>query len=228
MCAQLIQQAIKHDIFQYYDNQGQAKGRFSESRRDSGREKLEGAPGGKTKSPHQSCHGLPGSSAGKESICSAGDPGFTPGSGRSTGEGIGCPLQYPLASLVAQMVKNLPTVQETPGWFPGSGRCPGEGISYPLQDSRASPLAQMVNILLAMQETWVPSLGWEDALKESMATHSNSCLENPHIQRSLEGYSPWGSKDLDMTERLSTILPFPDLPQGQGSPSPSLRKVTAS
>ena len=36
----------------------------------------------------------PDSSIGKESACSAGDPGSTPGSGRSTGEGIGYPLQY--------------------------------------------------------------------------------------------------------------------------------------
>ena len=34
------------------------------------------------------------SSAGKESACNAGDPGLIPGSGRSTGEGIGYPLQY--------------------------------------------------------------------------------------------------------------------------------------
>ena len=27
-----------------------------------------------------------------------------------------------------------------------------------------------------------------------------SCLENPHGQRSLAGYSPWGCKELDMTE----------------------------
>ena len=31
-----------------------------------------------------------------------------------------------------------------------------------------------------------------------------SCLENPHGQRILEGYSPWGRKELDTTERLST------------------------
>ena len=30
------------------------------------------------------------------------------------------------------------------------------------------------------------------------------CLENPHGQMSLAGYSPWGQKELDMTERLST------------------------
>ena len=57
--------------------------------------------------------GFPGSSAGKESTCSAGDPGSIPGSGRSPGEGIGCPLHYSWASLVAQMVKNLSAVWET-------------------------------------------------------------------------------------------------------------------
>ena len=38
--------------------------------------------------------GFPGSSAGKESACNAGDSGLLPGSGRSPGEEIGCPLQY--------------------------------------------------------------------------------------------------------------------------------------
>ena len=33
-----------------------------------------------------------------------------------------------------------------------------------------------------------------------------SCLENPHGQRSLAGYSPRGRKELDMTEQLSTAL----------------------
>ena len=57
--------------------------------------------------------GFPGSSAGKESACHAGDPSLIPGSGRSTGEGISYPLQYFWASLMAQRVKNLPTMQET-------------------------------------------------------------------------------------------------------------------
>jgi len=51
--------------------------------------------------------GFPDSSVGKESTCSAGDPSLIPGSGRSTGEGIGYPFQYSWASLVAQLVKNL-------------------------------------------------------------------------------------------------------------------------
>ena len=52
--------------------------------------------------------GFPHSSVGKESACSAGDPSLIPGSGRSTGEGIGYPLQYSWASLMAHLVKNSP------------------------------------------------------------------------------------------------------------------------
>ena len=68
---------------------------------------------------------FPGSSAGKESACNAGDPSSISGSGRSPAGGYGNPLQY-------------------------------------------------------------------------------SCLENSHEQRSLAGPSPWGHRQLDMTERLST------------------------
>ena len=56
---------------------------------------------------------FPGSSVGKESACNAGGPGLIPGSGRSAGEGIGYPLQYSWASLVAQLIKNLPAMWET-------------------------------------------------------------------------------------------------------------------
>ena len=57
--------------------------------------------------------GFPDSSVGKESACSAGDPGLIPGLGRSPGEGKGYPLQYFWTSLVAQLVKNPPTMLET-------------------------------------------------------------------------------------------------------------------
>ena len=56
---------------------------------------------------------FPCSSAGKEPTCNAGDPSSIPGSGRSTGEGIGYPPQYFQGSLVAQLVKNLPAMPET-------------------------------------------------------------------------------------------------------------------
>ena len=57
--------------------------------------------------------GFPGSSAGKESTCNAGDPGLIPGSGRSPEEVIGYPLQSSWASLVAELVKNPPAMWET-------------------------------------------------------------------------------------------------------------------
>ena len=63
--------------------------------------------------------GFLNSSIGKESACNAGDPGLIPGSRRSAGEGIGYPLQYSWALLVAQLVKNLPTMQETWVWSLG-------------------------------------------------------------------------------------------------------------
>ena len=67
--------------------------------------------------------GFPGSSVGKEPICNAGDPGSIPGSGRSPGDGTGYPLQYSWASLVAQLVKDPPAMQET--WFnPWVGKIP--------------------------------------------------------------------------------------------------------
>ena len=56
---------------------------------------------------------FPGSSVSKESVWNAGDLSSIPGSGRSAGEGIGYPLQYSCASLVAQMVKKPPALQDT-------------------------------------------------------------------------------------------------------------------
>ena len=81
--------------------------------------------------------GFPCGSVGKESTCNAGDPSLIPGLGKSTGEGIGYPLQYSclensmdrgawqapihevekkkvgVAFIVAQLVKNPPAMQET-------------------------------------------------------------------------------------------------------------------
>ena len=56
--------------------------------------------------------GFPCSSAGKESAYNEGDPGSIPGLGRSR-EGIGYPHKYSWASLVAQLLKNLPAMWET-------------------------------------------------------------------------------------------------------------------
>ena len=63
-------------------------------------------------------------------------------------------------------------------------------------------MAQMVKRLPAIRETWVRSLGWEDLLEKETATHSSTLAGKSHGRRSLVGYSPWGRKELDTTERL--------------------------
>ena len=74
--------------------------------------------------------GFPDSSVDKESTCYVGDPGSIPGSGRFTGEGIGYPLQYSWASLVAQLVKN-PSANGRPGFDPWVGKIPWRGERLP-------------------------------------------------------------------------------------------------
>ena len=72
--------------------------------------------------------------------------------------------------------------------------------------NKASLVAQTVKCLPAMQETRVRSLGWEDHLEREMATHSITlawklpCTEEPTV-----GYSPWGQKESDTTERLHSL-----------------------
>ena len=63
--------------------------------------------------------GFPDGSVGKESACNVGDTSWIPGSGRATGEGIGYPLQYSWASLVAQLVKNPSAMWENWVWSLG-------------------------------------------------------------------------------------------------------------
>ena len=93
-----------------------------------------------------------------------------------------------------------------PGSIPGSGRSNGEGNGNPCQYSWASLVAQTVKNPPVMWEIClIPKLG-----RSSGGGHDNplqySCLKNPHGQRSLAGYSPWGCTELDMTERLSTAF----------------------
>ena len=58
----------------------------------------------------------------------------------------------------------------------------------------------MVKHLSTMWETWVQSLGWEDPLEKEMATTPVFLPGKSHGQKSLADYSPWGYKELDMTE----------------------------
>ena len=105
-----------------------------------------------------------------------GDPSSISGSKRCSGEGIGYPLQYSWASLVAQRVKNPPAMWErfwALGLIPGLGRSPGEVIGYPFQYSWASLVTQLVKNPPAMRKTWVGTLGWKDPLEKGTATHSS-------------------------------------------------------
>ena len=97
--------------------------------------------------------GFPDSLVGKKSTCNAGDPGSIPGSGRSTGEGIGYPLHYSWASLVPQTVKNPPAMQET--WVQSLG------WEDPLEEGLATHFS-----ILAWRIPWtekpggLQSMGW--------------------------------------------------------------------
>ena len=66
----------------------------------------------------------------------------------------------------------------------------------------ASLVAQRVKRLPTMWETRVRSLGWEGPLEKEMATHSSPLPGKSQGLRSLVGYSPWGHKESDMTERF--------------------------
>ena len=67
-------------------------------------------------------------------------------------------------------------------------------------------MTQLVKNLPAMQETWVQSLGWEDPWRRAWQSTPVLLPGESHGQRSLVGYSPWGSKESDTTEQLRTIL----------------------
>ena len=55
----------------------------------------------------------------------------------------------------------------------------------------------------AMQEAWVQSQGWEDPLKKEMAIHSGTLAwKIPWTEKPGAGHSPWGRKELDITEQL--------------------------
>ena len=67
----------------------------------------------------------------------------------------------------------------------------------------SASLAQTVKKLPAMQDTWVRSLVWEDPLEKERPPTPVFLLGESHGQRSLIGYSPWGRKELDVTEQLT-------------------------
>ena len=76
-----------------------------------------------------------------------------PGSGRPTGEGKGYPLQYSWASLVAQLVKNLPAMWETWVRSLGWGRSTGEGKGYPFRYSGLENSMDCIVLRVAKSQT---------------------------------------------------------------------------
>ena len=59
----------------------------------------------------------------------------------------------------------------------------------------------------ALRETWVWSLSWEDSLEEGMAIHSSILTWRIPMERGAgTATRPWGRKEWDMTEQLSTAL----------------------
>ena len=117
---------------------------------------------------------------------------------------VGLSIATYKALLVAQLVKNLLAMQETLGWFL-SQEDPWRRDRLPTLvfwgfpgDTDGKEYACNTGDLGS-----IPGLG-----RPPGRGHGNplqySCLENPHGQRSLVGYSPWGHEEWDTTERLST------------------------
>ena len=102
--------------------------------------------------------GFPGSSAGKETACNAGDPSSIPGLGRYPGEGIGYPLQYFGASLVVQTVKNPPVMQEI--WV--------RSLNWedPLEKGMATHSS-----ILAWRIPWTEEPGWLQSMGSQRVRH---------------------------------------------------------
>ena len=112
---------------------------------------------------------------------------------RSPGEGIGYPLQYSWASLVAQMAKNPPICNAgDPCSISGSGRSPGEGIGYPLQHSQVSLVVQLVKQYGRPGfSPWVGKIPWR---REKPSTPV-------FLPREFHGlYSPWSCKEFSRPE----------------------------
>ena len=118
--------------------------------------------------------GFPYSSVGKESTWDAGDPSLIPGSGRSSREGIGCPLQYSWASLVAQLIKNPPAVWEI--WVRSLG------WEDPLEKARATHSS-----ILAWRIPWTSQKS-QTQLSNFHFMHINYICLHTNTQK-------WNSKD---------------------------------
>ena len=136
--------------------------------------------------------GFSDSSVGKQSTCNAGDASSIPGSRRSAAEGIGYPLQYSWASLMAQLFKNLPAVRAGNlcrvelGSIPGLGRSPGEEKGYPLH---LGPQTLLVDT------------------PPSLCSHCSFCLDCPQLLSSWETPGHPSKPSLEDTSAVKTSCP---------------------
>ena len=128
-----------------------------------------------------------------------------PVGGMGRGQGKCVSMGSLMASLEARLVKNPPAMQETPVRFLGR--------EDPLEKGQATHSSILglsccsdgrESACNAGDLSSIPGLG-----RSAGGGHGNplqySCLENPHGQRSLMGYSPWGHRESDTTEQLSTF-----------------------
>ena len=74
-------------------------------------------------------------------------------------------------------------------------------LSIPFFFKVGFPRAQTVKDLLVIQDTWVQPPGWVDPLEKEWLPTPVFLLGESHGQRSLAGYSPWGCKESDKTEK---------------------------
>ena len=122
--------------------------------------------------------GFPGSSAAEESACNAGDSSSIPGSWRLAGEGIGYPLQYSWASLLAQTVKNLPAMWET--WVRKIW-VPSLGWEDPLEEGM-----QPTPVFLSGESPWTEEPGGQQSMGSQrvryLAQHSTCTLRHKYTQ----------------------------------------------
>ena len=155
--------------------------------------------------------GFPDSSVDKESACNAGNPGLIPRLENSLGEGIGYPLLCSWASLVAQLVKNLPEMQETWVWSLGcEDPLEKEEKGYPLQYSGLENSMNGISHRVTKSLTWLSDcyfmgyLSWV-FIGRTDAEAETPILWPPHAKSWLIGKDPdagrdWRQEEKGMTE----------------------------
>ena len=121
--------------------------------------------------------GFLGSSVGQESTCNAGAPSLIPGSGRSSGEGMGYPLEYSWASLGAQLVKNPPAMWET--WVWSLGR------KDPLEEGVATHSS-----ILAWRIPWTEESGRLQSMGSQRVRHNWATEHTAHIHCIINTVNP--------------------------------------